>query len=91
MRSASLRGVTPVGADTLTARAAEFESSLSKPGTDDSLGRLFLEAALSNAELGPLIAADVFPRYLGAVGKAEAAAKAPSPQVTITLVRWPYT
>jgi hypothetical protein len=91
MRSASLRGVTPVGPDVLAVKTEEFEAILKQPGTDDSVGRLFLEAALSNAELGPFIAADVFPRYIGAVGKATVAAKVPPPQVTITLVRWPYT
>jgi hypothetical protein len=91
MRSASLRGVTPVAADVLVSRVAEFEAALSKPGTDDSIGRLFLEAALSNVELGPLIAADVFPKYAAAVSAAKPHPKAKAPQVTITLVRWPYT
>lgn len=91
MRSASLRGVTPVPAEALPARLAAFDASLAKSGVDGSLGRLFLEAAQANADLGPLIAADVFPRYAFAIGRAPAPMQARTPQVTVTLVRWPYT
>jgi hypothetical protein len=37
------------------------------------------------------IAADVLPRYFAALAPAPPASAAPKADVTVTLVRWPYT
>ncbi len=84
----------------LEARLRDLESRLAADGLDHSLGRLFLEAAQADLAApapgkGPVIAAaiaaDVLPRYLAALEPARPAAPRPSPRVTVTLVRWPYT
>jgi hypothetical protein len=80
--------------------AAELErlgARLAAEGVDHSLGRLFLETAQSEAaaETGAANAAalarDVLPRYFAALAPAKPTAPAAAAQVTITLVRWPYT
>jgi hypothetical protein len=65
---------------------------------DHSLGRLFLETAQSEATTAngegnaAAIVADVLPRYFRALEPARAQPPPPpAAQVTITLVRWPYT
>jgi hypothetical protein len=68
-----------------------LEERLSATEVDATIGRLFLEAAQSNAELGPSILADVLPRYFDAVAPAKPEPKKSAPGVTVTLVRWPYT
>ena len=67
-------------------------------GADHSLGRLFLETAQSEAatEAGAAnaaaIAADVLPRYFRALDPPAAVPPPPvAAEVTVTLVRWPYT
>ena len=73
---------------------------LSAGGVDHSIGRLFLEsaeadlaAAASGAvpERASVIASDVLPRYFTALEPARPAAPRPAAEVTVTLVRWPYT
>jgi hypothetical protein len=89
----SLRGAT------LAKRLDDFDARLSSGRFDDSLGRLFLEAARDEAEGGEgrspaaaaTIAADVLPRYFAALEPARPAAPKPDARVTVTLVRWPYT
>ena len=86
---ATLRGAT----------LADLDARLSSGRFDDSLGRLFLEAARDEAEEGegrsPATAAtiveDVLPRYFAALEPARPAPPKPDARVTVTLVRWPYT
>lgn len=82
------------------ARLREFATRLAAGGTDHSLGRLFLETAQSDLEdtsatathaTAAAVAEVVLPRYLAALEPAPPAPPAPAPQVTVTLVRWPYT
>lgn len=79
--------------EALTARLRELDGRLSAAETDHSLGRLFLETA--QAEPGGLdaavIAQDVLPRYFAALEPAPPRTPRPAPQLTVTLVRWPYT
>ncbi|HEX6862701.1 MAG TPA: hypothetical protein VF414_07795 [Thermoanaerobaculia bacterium] len=86
--------------EALASRLAEFDRRLAAGEVDHSLGRLFLETAqadLGDAEPGTIppsavwIAADGLPRYFAALEPARPAAPKPAPQVTVTLVRWPYT
>lgn len=100
-RIAPLRSDLPAsGADALAERLAGFDRRLAAGDVDHSLGRLFLETAeadLADAKPGTTppsavwIASDVLPRYFAALEPARPAAPKPSPQVTVTLVRWPYT
>ncbi|HEX7253998.1 MAG TPA: hypothetical protein VF376_14035, partial [Thermoanaerobaculia bacterium] len=100
-RLAMLRGTSAVpGSDALAQRLHELESRLGQSGADDSIGRIFLEAAqadLAHPAAGgtpaaaAAIAADVLPRYFDALSPARPEPRRPEPQVTVTLVRWPYT
>jgi hypothetical protein len=101
LRVAPLRPAAPAaGSAQLAERLRDLGARLAAAGVDHSLGRLFVEAA--EAELtastpapapanAPAIVADLLPRYLAALDPAKPAAARPEPQVTVTLVRWPYT
>ncbi|HVR97754.1 MAG TPA: hypothetical protein VMW27_14145 [Thermoanaerobaculia bacterium] len=81
-------------AGTFAQRLRELDSRLSVGDVDHSLGRMFLEAAQAEPEGSPtaaVIVNYVLPRYFAALGPAPSAAPKPAPQVTVTLVRWPYT
>jgi len=82
------------------ARLREFADRLASERVDHSLGRLFLETAESDLEdtsattvhaVAAAVAEVVMPRYLAALEPAKAPAPRPAPEVTVTLVRWPYT
>jgi hypothetical protein len=84
----------------LRKRLDEYAARLSTGGVDHSIGRMMLEGAqdeMASAAPGTspaasaAIAADVLPRYFAALGPAKPEASKPKPQVTVTLVRWPYT
>jgi hypothetical protein len=77
-----------------------WDSRLSKAGRDDTIGRLFLEAAEADSAHPPaggkpviasVILRDVLPRYTAALEPGRVEPVAPPAQVTVTLVRWPYT
>jgi hypothetical protein len=84
---------------TLAKRLDETDTQLAAQRFDDSIGRLFLEAARDEAEGGEgrspataaILASDVLPRYFAAFEPAKPVAPKPEPRVTVTLVRWPYT
>lgn len=89
-----------LSADALAEKLKELEKRLASGGLDNSIGRLMLEAAQSDmasaapgkeAAVAAVIAADVLPRYFAALEPARPEAPRPAPQVTVTLVRWPYT
>ncbi len=100
-RFSLLRGAgTAVGREVLSARLRELDARLAAGRVDDSLGRLFLESAQAevagaapgaDAPAAAAIAGDVLPRYFAALEPASPAAPRPAPEVTVTLVRWPYT
>jgi hypothetical protein len=98
-RLAQIRGAA---LDEAGAAAAlrELEARLGSDTVDHSLGRLFLETAQAELARPPAegkpavaiaIAADVLPRYFGALRPSPPAAAATAPRATVTLVRWPYT
>jgi hypothetical protein len=87
-------------AQALAKRLDEFDRRLAAGDVDHSVGRLFLETAradLADAEAGTTppsavwIASDVLSRYFAALEPARPVAPPPAPQVTVTLIRWPYT
>ncbi len=82
------------------AKLGEFESRFAAAGLDHSIGRLFIETARWDLEdtsatathaSAAAIADVVLPRYLAALAPAKPRPAAPAPEVTVTLVRWPYT
>ena len=104
LRCAPLTGKTPaLTREDVSRRVAELAPRLSDKGDsiDQSLGRVFLESAqadlASTSGSGEALAqasavvADVLPRYFAALEPPKAARAARSPEVTVTLVRWPYT
>jgi hypothetical protein len=94
MRSHALDEADP-DAQNLDSIVAELAAST----YDETIGRLFVESAKALAESGSeddtkmsaAIVAHVLPRYLAALRPAPAAVPRPPADVTITLVRWPYT
>jgi hypothetical protein len=82
-------------------RAAAAESALAATGVDDSIARTFVEIALAQvsdpdpAMMGGETAAAVFeevlPLYLSLLGPAPPGPPERVAEVTVTLVRWPYT
>jgi hypothetical protein len=99
-RIAPLTGnAAPLDPGTIVESLKNWDSLLSKHGRDDTIGRLFLEAAqadLAHPAPGskPLVASvilrEILPRYTAALEPARVDPPAPA-QVTVTLVRWPYT
>lgn len=77
--------------EALAARLRDLDARLSTGDTDHSLGRLFLETAQAEPDKASLIAQDVLPRYFAALEPAPPRSPRPAPEVTVTLVRWPYT
>jgi hypothetical protein len=91
---------SPLSARATTERLEAWKVRLARPGADHSIGELFLEAAeaelASAATGGPLpvasaVVTEVLPRYLEALEPAAAKKPLPPAEVTVTLVRWPYT
>jgi len=100
VRFASLRpGHAPLDAAALAAKTEEWRKRLAAPGIDHSIGVLFLEVAAGDADtaraghavVASAIVEDVMPRYFAALAPARAVTASKSPEVTVTLVRWPYT
>ena len=91
-------GASALDAKAVADRIRDFDAKLSGGDFDQSLGRLFLEAAQSAAAApdspGPPaspILTDVLPRYFAALQAAPPPPPRPNPRATVTLVRWPYT
>jgi hypothetical protein len=104
LRAAPLTGKSPaMTTQEAVRKLAEVEPRLAERegGVDQSLGRLFLEAAQSDLAAASAsneppvqasaIVTSVLPRYFVALEPPRAAAARPAPDVTVTLVRWPYT
>ena len=83
--------VPALAADALTAKLQEHADRLSAGSIDHSIGRLFLETAQAEPATASIIAADVLPRYFAALEPAPPEPPQMASQVTVTLVRWPYT
>ncbi len=84
----------------LKTRLAEIQSALAASASDESVGRLFVEAAQadlstegSTGVAASAIVRDVLPLYTAALQPPPPVAARLSPEavVTVTLVRWPYT
>lgn len=100
-RSAPLLDTTRALADSAAlAHAIDgFQQRLADPAVDHSIGQLFLELAQSEVAATPggmprlavSIATRSLPGYFAAVGPAPVAAAARNADVTVTLVRWPFT
>ncbi len=101
LRFAPIRGNgAGVDANEMRARLVEWDRRLSPGEVDHTLGRLFLEIAQadlagSTADTASAVAiavdTDVLPRYLALFEPAPPPDGKPTPRVTVTLVRWPYT
>ena len=82
--------------DEVEPRLADREGAV-----DQSLGRIFLEAAQADVAASTTsgeppaqasaVLTSVLPRYFGAIEPAKEARPSPAAEVTVTLVRWPYT
>lgn len=99
LRAALRLSAAPADPD-VAGKLAAFEARLAAGAVDHSIGRLYLEIAqadLAAAKPGEpprvaaAIAADVLPRYFAALEPGRPAQPKPAPEVTVTLVRWPYT
>ncbi len=89
----------PLDAPAVRARLKDLRARLAAAPYDNSIGQLWVEygeAELEAAGSKPpdtaaAVAGDVLPRYFAALGPGRPAAPRPAPEVTVTLVRWPYT
>jgi hypothetical protein len=100
LRFAPMRSTrAPLQPAALVAKMDEMRKRLTEQGVDHSIGTLFLEVAASDADtarsgqavVASAVVEDVLPRYFAALRPAPASAASRSPEVTVTLVRWPYT
>jgi hypothetical protein len=104
LRCAPLTGKVPsLTREEISRRVAELTTRLAdkEGGVDQSLGRVFLESAQADlastaasgepAAQASAVLADVLPRYFAALEPPKAARKTQPADVTVTLVRWPYT
>jgi hypothetical protein len=107
LRTVSLKGSAPADVAALRARLPEMARRLDARGVDHTVGRIFLEAAeedLASAASAPpavggappgvtaaAVFDDVLPRYFAALEPARPTAARPAAEVTVTLVRWPFT
>ena len=103
LRCAPLTGQAPaMTKDEAARKLAEVEPRLAdrEGAVDQSLGRIFLEAAQADVAAATsgeppaqasAVLTSVLPRYFGALEPAKAARPSPAAEVTVTLVRWPYT
>lgn len=90
-----------INAEQASTRAQEFEKHFNENGGDNTIGRLFLEMGLSEAEdtsansqggtNARVIFDDVLPHYFSTIAPAKPRPPAVTPIATVTLVRWPYT
>ncbi len=86
------RKVKPLAARTLAAKLDALEAKLADPKSDHSVGVLFAQTARSEApDVATAIVTDVLPRYFAAIAPAPETKPAKEPEVTVTLVRWPFT
>jgi hypothetical protein len=97
----------PLAADAVRARLKDLEARLASAAYDNSIGQLWIETARAEQEAAAAkppdaskpaapdtaatIADDILPRYLAALAPGKPSAPRPAPEVTVTLVRWPYT
>ena len=85
--------------EALAAKMEAARKQLADPKVDHSIGTLFLEVAGSDADtaraghafFASAVVEDVLPRYFAALQPSASAATDTPPEVTVTLVRWPYT
>ena len=89
-RMAQIRGTKITEAE-VAKELERYASRVASSGADDSIGQLFVETAQNDATLAGVIVESVLPRYFAALQPSGAAPKQAAPQVTVTLVRWPYT
>lgn len=90
-----------ITAEEANRRAAEVRKQLAEKDGDHSLAFLYLEMAeveasepnpeLKGGETARAVFEIVLPHYFKALEPAAAASAQPKPEVTVTLVRWPYT
>jgi hypothetical protein len=90
-----------ITAEQAAARAQEFEKRFNQNSADNSIGRIFLELGLSEAEdtsansqggtNARVLFDDVLPHYFSTIAPAKPKPPAVTPVATVTLVRWPYT
>ena len=96
-----VRGAAPaLDAAELSRRIVQIESRFAASGVDHSIGATYLQRAEEDLSAAPpesahvaasAIVAQVLPRYLEALEPALPMAPRPPAEVTVTLVRWPYT
>jgi hypothetical protein len=101
LRLAPLRPRAPAaGRDESARQLGALAARLTEGPADHSLGRIFLEAAEADLaatapDATPAIAAaiveDVLPRYFRALESGSPRPEKPAPELTVTLVRWPFT
>jgi hypothetical protein len=99
VRFAPMRNRAPLDAQALAAKTGEWRKRLAEPGVDHSIGKLFLEIAegdvdtarAGHAAVASAVVENVLPRYFAALAPAQPEPSSRPPEVTVTLVRWPYT
>jgi len=101
MRVALLQQSSPQEASVTRTQLVALEPTLMANGIDHTIGRMYLERALTELDrpeptpvglsLARAVASEVLPKYFAALEKAPPPAAMATAQVTVTLVRWPFT
>jgi hypothetical protein len=101
MRVALLQQSSPQEASVTRTQLIALEPKLTASGIDHTIDRMYLERALTELDrpeptplglsLARAVASDVLPKYFAALETAPPPAAIATAQVTVTLVRWPFT
>lgn len=101
MRVALLRQPAPADAAAVRTRLLALEPRLAARGVDHTIGRMYLERALTELDdpkptpvglsVAAAVADEVIPKYFAALEHEPPAPATTAPKVTVTLVRWPFT
>lgn len=101
MRVALMQQSTRPDAAKVRTILQSMEPQLLAGRVDHSIGRIYLERALTELDrpeaggmalsIAAAVADEVLPKYLAALEPAPAAPAPVAPRVTVTLVRWPFT
>jgi hypothetical protein len=96
-RTGQLRA-KPIARGDIVTRLRDFQSRIMNSSVDHSIAQIYLESAQSDlatpnsdGAVASSVVTYVLPHYFDAIGPAASKKTKPPADVTVTLIRWPYT